>query len=226
MNIYKITNKINNKIYIGQTYKPINVRFKEHLKESNKIKSKHLICRAIKKYGKNNFTIELIDTAITKEELNAKEIYWIKQFNAKNKSVGYNLTDGGEGVYGYKHSKESKEKNRKWHLGKKLSETVKKKISMTLKKVMNTSNMKEKMSKITSGKNNPFYGKKHTIQNLKINSEKHKRKVAVYDKDMNLINIFDSRTVTAKYFNKSIQRISEYLYNKRNHKDGLIFKNI
>lgn len=77
MFIYKITNKINNKIYIGKVYnKTIYDRFNRHIKSASS-KSKSYIGRAIAKYGGENFVIEEIDKANSLEELNNKEIYWI-----------------------------------------------------------------------------------------------------------------------------------------------------
>ena len=97
MYIYKITNKINNKIYIGQTYnKTIYDRFNRHIKEACP-KSKSYIDRAISKYGEENFICELIDTANSLNELNQKEIYWISYYNSINHNIGYNLTSGGDG---------------------------------------------------------------------------------------------------------------------------------
>lgn len=97
MYIYKITNKINNKIYIGQVYnKTIYDRFKRHIKEAN-AHSKSYLDRSIAKYGSKNFTCELIDTANNLQELNQKEIYWIAYYNSTNKNIGYNLTPGGDG---------------------------------------------------------------------------------------------------------------------------------
>ena len=97
MYIYKITNKINNKIYIGQVYnKTIQDRFKRHINEASE-KSKSYIGRAIYKYGKENFICELIDTASSLKELNEKEKYWISYYNSTNHNIGYNLTPGGDG---------------------------------------------------------------------------------------------------------------------------------
>lgn len=87
--IYKTTNKITGKIYIGQ--KKSNKFLKEQYLGSGKIlKSK------IKHYGEDNFTVELIDTADSKDELNDKEIYWIAKFNSTNPDIGYNISIGGE----------------------------------------------------------------------------------------------------------------------------------
>lgn len=107
MFIYKITNKINNKIYIGKTYnKTIYDRFNRHIKEAN---PKHpiLLDRAIYKYGSNNFIIEQIDEATSLEELNQKEKYWITYYNSTNRNIGYNLTKGGDGGNTYFNKSEN-----------------------------------------------------------------------------------------------------------------------
>lgn len=117
MIIYKITNKINGKIYIGQTIRSLNKRIYEHLARGRNT----YFDRALHKYGIQNFNIEVIDYAENKDELNKKESYYIKFFNCKF-PFGYNLTDGGEGTigirrfgkdnphYNKKHTKEAKEK--------------------------------------------------------------------------------------------------------------------
>lgn len=70
--IYKITNIQNNKVYIGQSIRPINQRFQRHINDAlNNILDTHF-ARAIRKYGKENFIIEEIDIANTQEELNEK----------------------------------------------------------------------------------------------------------------------------------------------------------
>lgn len=87
MIIYKIINKINKKVYIGQTCESLNRRFHRHKSHARQGTDTHLY-RAIRKYGEENFTIEQIDTANSQEELDNKEIYWIKYYNSfKN---GYN----------------------------------------------------------------------------------------------------------------------------------------
>ena len=89
--IYKITNIQNNKIYIGQTIRPIQDRFNRHINDAiNNILDTHF-ARAIRKYGKDNFIIEEIDIAKNQDELNLKEQYWIQYYQAIEK--GYNETD-------------------------------------------------------------------------------------------------------------------------------------
>lgn len=111
--IYKITNLINGKIYIGQTTsgferrysskgKGIERVYKRHkmFKEYGHPYNKHLL-DAIDKYGLNNFEVdEEFDVAYSRDELNKKEMYWIEKYNSyKN---GYNNNVGGEGNNGYK----------------------------------------------------------------------------------------------------------------------------
>lgn len=111
MFIYKITNKVNGKIYIGQVYnKSVQDRFKRHIKEANP--NHHIVLdRAIYKYGKENFVCEQIDSANSLEELNQKEKYWIKFYNSTDKNIGYNLTEGGDGgnTYMFKSKEEMDE---------------------------------------------------------------------------------------------------------------------
>ncbi len=102
--IYKITNLINNKIYIGQHHYE-----QDHIdpKYFGGGKNLHL---AFKKYGKENFKCEILEWCNSFEEINEKEIYWIKYYNSKNREIGYNLNDGGQGITGYHHTDEAKEK--------------------------------------------------------------------------------------------------------------------
>ena len=92
--IYKITNIKTNKIYIGQTIKTIEDRFLGHVKAANK-GCNFKLSRAIRKYGVDNFKIEIIDVAESKCELNEKEIFYINKYNSN--VDGYNMTSGGEG---------------------------------------------------------------------------------------------------------------------------------
>lgn len=94
-NLYLITNKINNKKYVGKTYKSIEERFKEHIKESkNKTKIHRPLFNAINKYGTENFKIELLGQ-FEDGLLEEKEIEFIKAYDTYNN--GYNATIGGDG---------------------------------------------------------------------------------------------------------------------------------
>lgn len=88
--VYKISNDINDKLYIGITSCGISVRFKQHSKAES------YIGNVIRKHGVEHFKIEVIDVAETREEVMEKEMYWIDYYNSFKK--GYNLTIGGEGA--------------------------------------------------------------------------------------------------------------------------------
>ena len=90
--IYKITNNINNKIYIGKTEFDIQKRFKEHCRDSKKEYKNRPLYNAMNKYGIEHFKIEEIEECNNPEE---RERYWIEYYNSfKN---GYNATLGGDG---------------------------------------------------------------------------------------------------------------------------------
>jgi hypothetical protein len=93
MVIYKITNNINGKVYIGQTVTTVQNRWRQHITQSSR-KNRSALHSAIEKYGKENFALESIDSAISIEELNFKEEFWITQLNSVVPN-GYNLRPGG-----------------------------------------------------------------------------------------------------------------------------------
>lgn len=95
--IYKITDKTNNKIYIGQTKRDIYRRFGEHLSRVNSKRKNDKFCSlyiAMANHGRENFYVELIEEI---EDFNAdeREKYWIKEFDSVNPDKGYNLDCGG-----------------------------------------------------------------------------------------------------------------------------------
>ena len=94
MIVYKITNKINDKIYIGKTIKSLDERFKEHCKLS-KINCRSPFHKAIKKYGKENFICEIIFNWLNDQELNEMEKYFICNYSKQNNL--YNISIGGDG---------------------------------------------------------------------------------------------------------------------------------
>lgn len=92
--IYKITNTINGKSYIGQTIQNVKERFYQHCAtKCSKVVSNMAIHRAIKKYGKSNFTVEVIEE-IDSTNLNDRERYWIRYYDSYNN--GYNSTEGSQ----------------------------------------------------------------------------------------------------------------------------------
>ncbi|PGA05603.1 NUMOD1 domain-containing DNA-binding protein [Bacillus mycoides] len=92
--IYKATNMVNGKVYIGLTMQLFSERKKEHRKDSKK--KDNPFYRAIRKYGWTSFEWEIIDKADTREELNEKEKYWIANYDSYSSKRGYNATRGGD----------------------------------------------------------------------------------------------------------------------------------
>lgn len=117
--IYNIKNIINNKQYFGQT-----VNYKRRLLEHCQSKKINYLYNAFNKYGLNNFEFSIIDSAITIEELNKKEIYYINKYKTNNRYFGYNIESGGKNAI---PSIETLGKMSKSHIGIKQTENWKNK---------------------------------------------------------------------------------------------------
>lgn len=92
--IYKITNKINNKVYIGQS-KNISRRWREHKRHYKNKNNSSVLYKAIRKYGLENFLFEIIELC-DESKLDELEIKYIANYKSNNKNYGYNLTEGGD----------------------------------------------------------------------------------------------------------------------------------
>lgn len=93
--IYKITNQINGKVYIGKTLNTIQERWRKHCSDYKKERcEKRPLYRAINKYGVENFTIEQVEEC-SPEVASEREKYWIEQYGSFK--YGYNATVGGDG---------------------------------------------------------------------------------------------------------------------------------
>lgn len=93
--VYKATNRVNNKVYIGQTTKNLSERSYGHIRRANSKKCQHFH-NAIRKYGVSNFLWTIIGSAKDKEELSALEKLYIQKYLSFDRSHGYNSTYGGE----------------------------------------------------------------------------------------------------------------------------------
>lgn len=158
MYIYKITNLINGKIYIGQTILSIQKRYSKHCNCD-----KQIIGKAIQKYGKENFKIEQIDSATSREELDEKECYWIRFYNSQIPN-GYNLESGG--VTNKEVNEVTRKKLRETHLGEKAFWYGKHLSDET----------KSKLSKSHIGKSKYWLGKKRDDETIKKMSKNRKGK--------------------------------------------------
>lgn len=94
--IYKITNDVNEKVYIGKTLHSVEKRWKEHIKDSKRERTENRpLYRAMNKYGVEHFHIETIEECV-EEIAEEREVFWIKEYNSFGKN-GYNATIGGDG---------------------------------------------------------------------------------------------------------------------------------
>ena len=139
--IYLITNLLNLKQYVGVTKFSLEERFLQHTKRG------FFLTEAIQKYGEQKFSIELIEEVKTPEQSYELEIFYIKEYNTKAPN-GYNLTDGGDGIFGWQptdeYRQECSERTKQLHKNKK--------IGMYGKN--HTEKTKEKMSQSAKGNQN------------------------------------------------------------------------
>jgi group I intron endonuclease len=139
--IYLITNLLNLKQYVGVTKFSLEERFLQHTKRG------FFLTEAIQKYGEQKFSIELIEEVKTPEQAYELEIFYIKEYNTKVPN-GYNLTDGGDGIFGWQptdeYRQECSERTKQLHKNKK--------IGMYGKN--HTEKTKEKMSQSAKGNQN------------------------------------------------------------------------
>lgn len=197
--IYLITNKINNKKYIGQVKETKGYlrRFEEHCKESLNPSSFCSLHCAISKYGRDNFKIELIENNIPNDLIDERERFYIEKFNSYYKNrQGYNMTLGGRGCDGYEHTKETRDKisnssKRNWIKLKEDEIRYKQlceKHSLRTKGIPKSIEHRKKLSQIAStkvGNKNAFYGKHHNEKTKKIISENNSKKVGAFDINTN-----------------------------------------
>ena len=135
--IYVIENKIDDRLYVGQTTQLAN---RENSHFAGKSGAKFLN-RAIFKHGSDKFEFVLLEKCITQSEADSREIYWIECLNSLVPS-GYNLTKGGGGVSGYLFSEQQREA-----------------LSKSLKGIVRSEETKKKMSQSKLGTKNPMYGR-------------------------------------------------------------------
>lgn len=154
--IYKITNTVNNKIYVGK------LNDKENFDKY--WGSGILIGRAIKKYGLSNFKKEILERVIN-GDLNDREKFWIRTLNSFDIRIGYNLTAGGDG--GDVFTKKPKY----------LQDITRKRTSKAHKgKKQNSEWIRKRISKI-KGKGNGMFGKKLSSDTLQKISKKLKGRI-------------------------------------------------
>jgi group I intron endonuclease len=96
--IYRFKNKVNGKVYIGQTVKPLRKRVIQHMTNSRPTTKVHktYFHNTLNKYGFENFDLIIVERCSSQEELNERETYWIAYYNSTDKRYGYNIDSGGQ----------------------------------------------------------------------------------------------------------------------------------
>lgn len=146
--IYKYTNKLNDKVYIGRTCKSLKMRAGHN---GSRYKGSHKFWNAIQKYGWDNFIGEVIVDNLTDEEAGELEVKFIKEYDSVNK--GYNTL---------------------YDSNVRLSESYRDSISLSLQNVFKDKEKREKLSNSLKGENNPFYGKHHSEETIEKIRQKRK----------------------------------------------------
>lgn len=223
MIVYKTTNLLNNKIYIGKDSKNNELYLGSGL----------LLQKAIKKYGKENFKKEILEYCNNTVELNEKEKFWINFYDSRNVEIGYNLAEGGDGgrtvkqewkkgkkyeeVYGIEKTKEIKEKFSKLRKNKKRSfvnitpEEVGQKISKSLlgKKMKRSDEHRKKISNTLK----KFFKSEAGVEQRKQVSERAKKSRSIESNNKRSQKLKGIKRAKRDYYPSS--RIW-YLYDKDN----------
>lgn len=151
MVIYKTINLINNKYYVGkqQTY------------TKSYLGSGHALKAAIKKYGKKNFRKEILEVCQSENELKNRELWWLDELNAVKDKNSYNLI-----------RETSSNKHRSY-----TDPEYRNRLSISIKKILNTPESKARLRIQNGGKNNPMFGKKRSYEFKQIISRSQKGKI-------------------------------------------------
>lgn len=157
MRVYRITNSVNGKCYIGQTINTAERRWKQHL--VNRISSTPVLKAAIAKYGAESFSIETLVEAHSQAALDTLEILCIKKYNTQVPN-GYNISPGGSGAGAMADSTKEKLRvstGKLWEDSEYIANH-----GAGMKRYWSDPKHREECSEARKGSGNSFYGKKHS----------------------------------------------------------------
>lgn len=221
MLVYKITNSVNDKLYIGVTVKTLQNRWNRHKSSANN-GSNSPIHRAMRKYGFDAFSIELIMEVNSVEEMKKMEQMFIEEYNTFGPDGrGYNATKGGDGTWGRTHSQQTLEKikdglQKARDEGRFLNEAWYQKCLLARKNqigVSFTEERKQKISKSLKGKS-----KNHLSGKLPVSVDQYCKETGEY------IQTFESYGQAARAINSNQSDVMRCCQGKRRSVKGFIFK--
>lgn len=238
--IYITTNHINGKKYIGQRKYDKQGKWKKYLG------SGIILSKAIKKYGIENFSKEIIEDCETKQLLNLREKYWIDYYNAADSDNFYNIANGGDGgntIAGYTKEQLEKYKEYKSELHKitaikgenaswsKLTENEVQEIIQLLLDNVYASDIAKKYNVKNSTIDDIYFHRSWSdlTKNIIFPSRKNNRarcgkKVIQYDLEMNYINEYESAHEAERKTGIGFRMISRVCNGNRPYTHGYIFQ--
>lgn len=202
--VYKHTNKINNKVYIGITSLSIDDRWRN----GDGYKNCRYFYRAILKYGWDAFDHTILFKGLNKAEAEQKEIELISLLESNDCEKGYNITKGGSGINGFSHSEETKRRFSEMmsgkgnpmfgrtginspHYGKKYTKTHCQKISQGLQGKSKSEEHCRKLSEVAKGR-------KYSSEACRNMGESHYKQVAQYTANGEIVKIWNGIIVASK----------------------------
>ena len=221
--VYCHTNKINGKKYVGITSRSVKSRWRKNGKGYS---DKRYFGKAIRKYGWDNFTHEIIAENLTESEAKSLEVLYIGMWNTKDRKYGYNLTDGGDGTLGVKISDKERERRRLAMIGNQNtkgyvpSEETREKLRNANTGKRHNDEARIKMHNAQLG-NKKWLGKKHKDISKKLISENNPNRKSI--KCLETKEVFYSIKEASKHFSISESAISTAIKENRKLRKGLTF---
>ncbi len=215
--VYKCVNCVNNKIYIGCTKRSLKKRLCEHIRDAtynNPRYGKRHFYNAIRKYGGDAFTIELLEECVSFNAMLDAEAKWIKDLDTLNDEIGYNSTSGGRQAEMTEDVKKKiSENNGRYWAGKHLSEETIEKIRTAHTGKILTEEHKHKIGAAQTGDKHWTYGKprpEETREKIRqANTGKHPSEEA--KQKMSLARagkpkFYKNKLSTSKYFGVTVRK--------------------
>lgn len=202
--VYKHTSP-SGKVYIGITYKTIQERKNDGYGHNARFRN------AVKKYGWDNFTHEIVADNLALEEAHRLEKELIAEAHSTDRNKGYNISPGGGSPFkGLKHTEATKAKISKANKGRVVSLETRQRLSLSLKGKLN-------------GDKNPMYGKPKSAETIQKQYESHRNQMKPIDQldmDGNLLATYESINSAARAIGTTKQNIRSCLIGKSRHSCG------